>query len=162
MSEYEESEIEASFDYCGNFMNVDKARAELASLRSAAAERDKWRAWHPDDETLAALQKQAKARDGSYMNSLAANAAYIGALEGRLRALVSERDELIGKLDRTCARENELRFDLQDAHNERDALQEQVRTARELLTTLEYAALDNRVNTWLAANAQTPEVEHTP
>lgn len=40
MSNYIESEIESIFDHCSNFMNVDRVRAELASLRAAAAERE--------------------------------------------------------------------------------------------------------------------------
>jgi hypothetical protein len=57
-----------------------------------------------------------------------------------------ERDELIGKLDRTCERENELRLDLQDALNKLDALK------------AEYDAGVAEFNAGFAANAP----EHTP
>lgn len=66
---------------------------DIASLRAAVAERDKWRAWKPDDEDLSALQSQAKSYDGTYTASLAACAVYIGALEARLR----ERDAAIAR-----------------------------------------------------------------
>lgn len=69
----------------------DEARTELSALRSASSERDKWRAWCPDDEDLADMKQQAQARDGSYTECLAASAIYIGALEARLR----ERDAAI-------------------------------------------------------------------
>lgn len=49
----------------------------------------KWETWKPDNEDLAALQEQARARDGSYTNGLAAQSAYIGGLEARLRSYES-------------------------------------------------------------------------
>jgi len=56
-----------------------------------------------------------------------------------------------------------LRADNARLTKERDALREQVRTARELLTTLEWNDWSAQVDAWIAANAtkQTPESDRT-
>jgi hypothetical protein len=65
---------------------MNKTKSELAyKTLELMDELQKWENWHPDNETLKALQEQARARDGSYTNGLAALAVYIGALEARLR-----------------------------------------------------------------------------
>lgn len=59
-------------------------------LKSNIDELQKWRNWNPNSEDLIALQDQARARDGSYTNGLAAQAAYIGALEAEVRRLENQ------------------------------------------------------------------------
>lgn len=80
---------------------VDKARFERL-----VRDLDKWRNWKPSDETLAELKEQAKARDGSYLSSLAVQAAYIGGLEARLQQLTEQPDN----------------YEVEDAHRELDTL----------------------------------------
>jgi hypothetical protein len=77
--------------YCSIYcQDMDELERECVSLE---AELDKWKNWKPDDETLLALQEQAKASDGTYTNGLAAQACYIGGLEYRQKELETSRDE---------------------------------------------------------------------
>lgn len=87
---------EAARDLENADRRADAALEELAQLRAelarANSELNKWRNWHPDREDLKSLQEQARARDGSYTNGLAAQAAYIGGLEGALRDAFDENN----------------------------------------------------------------------
>lgn len=51
------------------------------------AKLEEWKNWMPDDDDLRELAEQAKSKDGSYTNGLAAQSIYIGALEAKLRQL---------------------------------------------------------------------------
>lgn len=65
----------------------DSARAEVERLEY---ELDKWRNWHPDDETLADAQRQAFNPNGDHGVNLAAMVVYVRVLEERIRRHESE------------------------------------------------------------------------
>jgi hypothetical protein len=71
------------------YEQIEKVFTPL-ELKTNIDELQKWRTWKPNDEDLRELQEQAKARDGSYTNGLAAQAAYIGALEAEVRRLENQ------------------------------------------------------------------------
>jgi outer membrane protein OmpA-like peptidoglycan-associated protein len=72
-----------------NRKNNESWRCILSSLRSALSELHKWRNWSPDDEDL----KDAKEQYG-YGSSRAATTVYVGMLEHKLRAALSELAEI--------------------------------------------------------------------
>ena len=91
------------FRYSARTVCTDALLAEVQRLtaeRDAAVQQSgldrrevvKWREWQPDNDELRDLQEQARARDGSYTNGLAAQCVYIGGLEAEVRRLQSERD----------------------------------------------------------------------
>jgi len=83
------AEFRASLSNPMRDSNEEFARWLVERINALERQIYKWENWHPDNETLAELQKQAVGRDGEYKNSLAANAVYIGALEERMRSFQS-------------------------------------------------------------------------
>ena len=79
---------------CGKTLSPREARDRLNEYETLKAELEKWRRWIPDDEDLRDMQEQARARDGTYTNGLAAQAVYIGGLESRQHQLEAELETL--------------------------------------------------------------------
>ncbi len=74
-------------------IKIAKLEAQLAASEK---ERNKWRNYKPDNEELAECREQAKARDGTYTNGLAAGHVYMVALE----AVIRQRDDSIAALQK--------------------------------------------------------------
>lgn len=98
------------FETQTDYLNCEQVAAgyngmiiDLAALRSAASERDKWRAWKPNSEDLAELHDQAMASDGSHKGSLAACVIYIKALEATLRERDAEVERAVMAEREACA-----------------------------------------------------------
>ena len=92
------NQVNAHYIGCLLTQDVVELRHQLKQM---TAERDalkeevkKWQEWLPSDEDLRELAEQARSRNGTYTNGLAAQCAYIGGLQARLRQRDSERDAL--------------------------------------------------------------------
>ena len=78
------------------FAKRDKRqREEIARLEHAL---EAWKNYKPDDQDLLELAQQARSRDGSYTNGLAAQCVYIGGLEAYLRQKEAEIARLRAQL----------------------------------------------------------------
>jgi hypothetical protein len=77
-----------------------RSAAVAAERRVAKLEREleKWCNWTPDKDTLREMAKQARSRDGSYSNGLAAQLVYIGGLSAHVRTLERELAECRARL----------------------------------------------------------------
>lgn len=127
MSNYEESEIEASFDYCGNFMNVSKARDELAQLRARAAKADEWR------------KKYERIAIHTGFAEIPAGQGHV--ISADPETICNFIDEVVAEADALLATVAQHAAQLEQAH--------------ELLTTLDWNDWDDRVDAWLAEYAKT-------
>lgn len=96
----DEYECEKAFD------TAVQLRRENERLKAQLA---KWQNWQPDDEDLCEMKQQAQGGDGTYTDSLAANAVYIGALEATVRTLKARLALCHEAIDKLHLQQEELK-----------------------------------------------------